>query len=67
MGGGRRGGKKEPCHRFNKGLCTAGASCKYDHRCTVKTCGKWGHGAHICCKRLSEEGSLPQNQQNVPN
>ena len=66
--GGSRRGKKEPCHRFNKGLCMAGTSCKYDHRCTVKTCGKWGHGTHICHKCLSEEGgSSPQNQQNASN
>ena len=53
--------KKEPCCRFNKGLCTAGASCKYDHCCTVLTCGKWGHGAHICRKRQevnSPEGGM---------
>ena len=38
--------KKEICKRFNKGLCTAGLSCKYDHRCLE--CGKFGHGVHIC-------------------
>ena len=45
-----RGSKKdkEPCHRFNKGRCTYGLSCKFDHRCSVKKCGKFGHGAHIC-------------------
>ena len=46
--------KKEPCRRFNKGICTAGKSCKYDHRCTVPKCGKFGHGAHIC--RLRDNG-----------
>ena len=40
-------GKKEPCRRFNKGLCKKGLSCQYDHRCTVPNCGKFGHGAHI--------------------
>ena len=53
--------KREPCRRFNKGLCTAGASCKYDHRCTVKTCSKWGHGAHICRKRTAEDGATSGN------
>ena len=43
--------KKEACKRFNRGQCTAGRNCKYDHRCTVPTCGKFGHGAHICRKR----------------
>ena len=40
--------KKEICKCFNKGLCTAGTSCKYDHRCLE--CRKFGHGAHICRK-----------------
>ena len=34
--------KKDACKRFNKGLCTAGLSCKYDHQCLG--CGKFGHG-----------------------
>ena len=39
-------GKREICQRFNKGLCTAGKTCKYDHKCLG--CGKFGHGVHIC-------------------
>ena len=33
-----KGNKKdrEPCRRFNKGRCTFGLSCKFDHRCSVK-------------------------------
>ena len=38
--------KKEICQRFNKGLCMAGRSCKFDHRCLG--CGKFGHGINIC-------------------
>ena len=38
--------KKEICKRFNKGKCTSGYRCSYDHRCLI--CGKFGHGAHIC-------------------
>ena len=54
-----RGGKRdqEPCRRFNKGRCSYGLSCKFDHRCSVKKCGKWGHGAHICRVRLAEQNS----------
>ena len=45
-----KAGKKvgEPCHRFNKVRCSYGLTCRYDHRCSVKKCGKFGHGAHIC-------------------
>ena len=41
----------EICRRFNKGRCPNGNSCKYEHRCDVKECGKFGHRAHICQKR----------------
>ena len=54
-GGFNNKNRKEPCRRFNKGKCTAGSSCKYDHRCLVKKCGKFGHGVHICRIRLAEE------------
>ena len=48
--GSHSGGKKrgEPCNRFNKGICMYGLSCHYDHHCSVKSSGKWGHGVHIC-------------------
>ena len=49
-GNNNRGSKRdaEPCRRFNKGKCTFGLACKFDHRCSVKKCGKFGHGVHIC-------------------
>ena len=53
---GRRG---EPCQRYNKGKCTFGASCKFNHHCSVKKCGKFGHGAHICRLRDSEPEPAP--------
>ena len=47
--GGKQNRKdKEPCKRFNKGRRTFGLSCRYDHRCSVKKCEKFGHGAHVC-------------------
>lgn len=49
-------GKKvgsNPCWRFNKGKCTFGENCEYDHRCSH--CGKRGHGRHECFKRLKNE------------
>ena len=47
---GRKQNKKdrEPCHKFNRGRCSFGLSCKYDHHCSVPKCGKFGHGAHVC-------------------
>ena len=38
----------DPCRHYNRGKCTFGLSCKYEHRCSVKKCGKFRHGAHIC-------------------
>ena len=61
-------GKKEVCKRFNKGLCTAGLSCKYDHRCLK--CGKFGHGEHICQsgndnRKLKQSNSTNNSSQNA--
>ena len=55
--------KNEPCHRFNKGRCTYGLSCKFDHRCLVKKCGKFSHGAHICRLRLVEQQQSGNNAE----
>ena len=46
----------EACKRFNKGLCTAGRGCKYNHRCLE--CGKFGHGAHICRNKAGADGKV---------
>ena len=59
--GGSTKNKKEICQRFNKGLCTTGHACKYDHRCLG--CGKFGHGVHICHNKKSQ-GSVA-NESNV--
>ena len=56
--------KKEICKRFNKGLCTAGRGCKYDHRCLE--CGKFGHRAHICCRKSTgNSGESSQTKHNT--
>ena len=41
-----RGGpqQKKVCFQFNRGRCSFGSRCKFDHRCGI--CGKWGHGAY---------------------
>ena len=58
----RTGGKGEPCRRFNRGKCAFGLSCKYDHRCAVKKCGKFGHGAHMC--RLRKGAHMENSSDN---
>ena len=51
---------REPHKRFNRGKCSYGLSCKFDHRCSVPKCGKFGHGAHICrMKNTTEDASVP--------
>ena len=45
---GTPGRKKELCWRFNRGKCSYGMNCKFDHKCGA--CGKFGHGAHSCHK-----------------
>ena len=50
----------EPCRRFNRGRCTFGLSCKFDHRCSVKKCGKFGHGAFQC--RLRNDSDKNQDK-----
>ena len=41
---------KEICKRYNRGKCHSGSACRYEHRCL--NCGKFGHGEHICRKKL---------------
>ena len=51
-------GRREICKRFNKGKCTAGFHCAYEHCCLG--CGKIGHGVHICRKanpQLNQDGA----------
>ena len=60
---------KEICKRFNKGKCTYGSSCKFDHCCAVPKCGKFGHGAHICRNKNNgdSEGGGPNVNSNRVN
>ena len=46
--GDRKSQKKDICWRYNRGKCTYGAGCKFEHKCAI--CNKFGHGAHICRK-----------------
>ena len=63
-GGRQRSKIHEPCRRFNKGKCTYGNNCIYDHGCSVEKCGKFGHGAHICClKKQNSQGRSDSVEQ----
>ena len=44
----------EPCHRFNRGKCNFGSSCKYEHKCTYYF--KFGHSVLNCCKAAADRG-----------
>ena len=46
--------QRKPCNDFNKGKCTYGKRCKFDHRCGF--CSKFGHGTQICRKFLATQG-----------
>ena len=54
----------EPCKRFNKGHCTYRLSCKFDHSCSLKKCGKFGHGAHQCHLRDTNNHPVANNSNN---
>ena len=46
--------KKDTCWRYNRGRCTFGLSCRFDHRCAI--CMKAGHGAFNCRKLGLDKG-----------
>ena len=57
------GKRKDICKRFNRGTCTSGFHCQYDHRCLK--CGKFGHGAHICrSKKANNNHGSDNNTEN---
>ena len=47
--------RRDYCKRFQWGKCHYGLSCKFEHRCAMPKCGKFGCGAHIC--RLRQQDS----------
>ena len=47
------------CKRFNKGKCSFGAGCRFEHRC--KYCKKFGHGMHICRKLKADRANANKN------
>ena len=39
---------KKNCWKYNRGKCSYGFSCKFEHHCGI--CNRYGHGAHNCRK-----------------
>ena len=50
-----KGDHSEPCRWYNCRHCSYGLNCKFDHRCSVTKCGKFGHGAFMCRLRNSDD------------
>ena len=46
--GHRYGKSRDVCYHFNKGRCTYGENCKFEHKCLI--CSKFGHGSINCRK-----------------
>ena len=61
-GGGR---KKEVCWRYNRGRCSFGGNCKFDHRCGI--CGKFGHGGSVCRRLQSNDRNNNYNNNSGGN
>ena len=62
--GGRGRGRGEPCRIFNRGRCTYGGNCKYEHRCGY--CFKFGHPAVNCRKAQSDRETGTNQRSNKP-
>ena len=45
--------------KYNKGKCTYGSKCKFEHKCGI--CGKYGHGAHLCRRGSESQGENREN------
>ena len=53
--------RKKISFDYNKGNCTFGRKCRFDHRCSF--CNKFGHGAY-CCRKA---GNKPHSEQSGNN
>ena len=57
--------KDDYCRRFNKGRCTFGLRCRFEHRCQY--CHKFGHGIHNCRKLIADKKEKESNNRNLKN
>ena len=60
------GPRRKLCFDYNRGICTFGKRCKFDHRCSF--CKKYGHRSY-CCRKAMKSGSSSsvQSPSNKPN
>ena len=56
------GNRDRTCRRYNKGKCSYGTNCKYEHKC--KYCKKWGHSMFSCRKYKADKGGNAGNNGN---
>ena len=49
------------CWKYNRGKCTYGFGCKFEHRCGI--CNKFGHGAHIYRKGQGNSGDKESDRE----
>ena len=55
--------KKDVCYQYNRGRCTYGSSCKFEHKCMV--CNKYGHGSHNC-RKADKSNDRPERKDQQP-
>ena len=51
----------EPCKRFNRGYCSFGTSCKFEHKCSY--CHKYGHTILTCRKLAADQEKANKNSR----
>ena len=60
------GGKSsDACHRYNRGRCTFGPKCHFDHKCSY--CGKFGHTVLNCRKLLADKDRAASGKREFVN
>ena len=46
--------RRDICFRYNRGKCSYGDKCKFEHKCGI--CNRYGHGAYNCRRGSSSYG-----------